>query len=195
MSSRRPTHARRHEIADAALRIIAERGLRRFTTAAVASEVELSEGAIFRHFPSKQAIVTAAIERVRELLFTTGPEEGTDPLERLGQFVRFRVLMVHAHPGIPRIVFSEELARAAGPAGARAVDELKRRSFAHIRDCLDEAAAKGLIRTDVPVDHLALLVQGLLLAMVFGAPKTLAQAPKDAAEAVWASVERMIRKE
>lgn len=192
-STRRPTEDRQREIADAALRLIAEQGLRRFTTAAVAERVGLSEGAIFRHFPSKQAIVAGAIDRVEELLFAAAPEQSDDPLERLGEFVRFRIETIHANPGIPRIVFSEELAHAAGPEGAERIGELKRRSFAFVRGCLEEAAQRGLVVTDVPLDHLVLLVQGLLLALVFRSSESRARSPRAAAEQAWTSVERLIR--
>lgn len=194
MSDRRSTEDRQREIADATLRIIAAQGLRGFTTAAVAAEVGLSDGAIFRHFPNKAAIVTAAIDRVEELLFTGAPAPAADPLERLGDFVRFRVATIHAHPGIPRIVFSEELAHAAGDEGAGKVAELKRRSFTFVRWCLEEAAERKLLVSDVPVDHLVLLVQGLLLALAFRASESDAPSASAAAEQAWRSVERLIRR-
>ena len=54
---RKPADDRRREIADAALRVIADHGLGRFTAVAMAREVGLTDAALFRHFPSKEAIV------------------------------------------------------------------------------------------------------------------------------------------
>ena len=48
---------RRQQIADAALEVIAELGLRGFTTQAVAARVGITDGTIFRHFKDKQEIV------------------------------------------------------------------------------------------------------------------------------------------
>jgi AcrR family transcriptional regulator len=66
---RRSAEARRREIADAALCVIAAEGLGHFTALAIAREVGLTDGALFRHFPTKDAIVDAAIDRFEELLF------------------------------------------------------------------------------------------------------------------------------
>lgn len=191
--SRLPTEDRQRQIADAALRIIAEQGLRRFTTAAVAERVGLSEGAVFRHFPNKKAIVTAAIDRVEEILFAGAPEPVDDPLERLGEFVRYRVEMLSAFPGIPRIVFSEELGHAAGAKGAAKVAELKLRSFEIVQRCLLDAHARGMLRTDVPLEHAMLIVQGTLLALVFRDATEDAAEARRRADALWQTVARLLR--
>ena len=54
---------------DVALKIIAGEGLRKFTAVAIAREIGTTDGNVFRHFPSKQAIVLAAVDRVEEILF------------------------------------------------------------------------------------------------------------------------------
>lgn len=69
MSSRQTSDARRRQIAEAALSVIAEDGLARFTSAAIARKVGVTDGALFRHFADKDAIVLAAIDRVEEILF------------------------------------------------------------------------------------------------------------------------------
>ena len=80
-AQRKPGADRRREIADAALRVIAEHGLGRFTALAVAEAVGLTDAALFRHFASMDAIVLGAIDRVEEHLFEGFPPEGADPLE------------------------------------------------------------------------------------------------------------------
>ena len=108
---RKPAGDRRREIADAALRVIADHGLGRFTAVAMAREVGLTDAALFRHFPSKEAIVLAAIDRVGELLFEGFPPQGGDPVERLGTFFRQRVAVIRAHPGIARIFATQQLSQ------------------------------------------------------------------------------------
>lgn len=188
MAQRQNTEDRRRQIAEAALRIIAEQGLGRFTTSTIAKEVGLSDGAIFRHFPSKEAIVEAAIDRVEEMLFAELPKPADDPLERLGEFIRYRVRVVGESPGISRMVFSDQLAQAAGEKSAERVADLKRRSLSFIRQCLSEAAEKGLLARDVPVDDLVLVVQGTILALVFTGEG------KRRADRVWQSLEQLIRR-
>src|SRR5512133_3920382 len=112
---------RRREIADAALRVIAAHGTGRFTALAVAREVGVTDGALFRHFPSMEAIVDAAIDRVEELLFEGFPPAEEDPLDRLGAFFRRRATVIRRSPGISPLVISDELAKAGSARGVERV--------------------------------------------------------------------------
>jgi len=189
MTVRQPTEERRRQIADAALKIIAERGLGRFTTQAIAAEIGVSDGMIFRHFASKEDIVLAALDRVEERLFEGFPPEDADPLVRLELFFRFRASLVGANPVIARLAFSEELPHAAGPRGAQQVESWKQRSLDFIVSCVDEAAAQGRIPRGLPVREVGVMVLGTLIALVrFG---ELAAGPA-ATNRAWSVIERMI---
>jgi AcrR family transcriptional regulator len=189
MTVRQPTEERRRQIADAALKIIAERGLGRFTTQAIAAEIGVTDGTLFRHFASKEDIVLAALDRVEERLFEGFPPEDADPLVRLELFFRFRASLVGANPVIARLAFSEELPHAAGPRGAQQVESWKQRSLDFIVSCVDEAAAQGRIPRGLPVREVGVMVLGTLIALVrFG---ELAAGPA-AANRAWSVIERMI---
>ena len=85
-------------IADAALKVIGEQGLARFTSQAIAREVGVSDAALFRHFATKEDIVLAVIDRVEEILFADFPPAGADPIERLGLFFRRRIAVIRRTP-------------------------------------------------------------------------------------------------
>lgn len=189
MTVRQPTAERRRQIADAALKVIAERGLGRFTTQAIAAEIGVTDATLFRHFASKEDIVLAALDRVEERLFEGFPPEDPDPLVRLERFFRFRASLVGANPVIARLAFSEELPHAAGPRGAQQVESWKQRSLDFIVSCVDEAAAQGRIPRGLPVREVGVMVLGTLIALVrFG---ELAAGPA-AADRAWSVIERMI---
>jgi AcrR family transcriptional regulator len=189
MTVRQPTEERRRQIADAALKVIAERGLGRFTTQAIAAEIGVTDATLFRHFASKEDIVLAALDRVEERLFEGFPPEDPDPLVRLERFFRFRASLVGANPVIARLAFSEELPHAAGPRGAQQVESWKQRSLDFIVSCVDEAAAQGRIPRGLPVREVGVMVMGTLIALVrFG---ELAAGPA-AANRAWSVIERMI---
>ena len=189
MTVRQPTEERRRQIADAALKVIAERGLGRFTTQAIAAEIGVTDATLFRHFASKEDIVLAALDRVEERLFEGFPPEDADPLVRLELFFRFRASLVGANPVIARLAFSEELPHAAGPRGAQQVESWKQRSLDFIVSCMDEAAAQGRIPRGLPVREVGVMVLGTLIALVrFG---ELAAGPA-AANRAWSVIERMI---
>ena len=189
MTVRQPTEERRRQIADAALKVIAERGLGRFTTQAIAAEIGVTDATLFRHFASKEDIVLAALDRVEERLFEGFPPDDPDPLVRLERFFRFRASLVGANPVIARLAFSEELPHAAGPRGAQQVESWKQRSLDFIVSCVDEAAAQGRIPRGLPVREVGVMVLGTLIALVrFG---ELAAGPA-AANRAWSVIERMI---
>jgi AcrR family transcriptional regulator len=191
MASRKPAGARRREIADVALTLIAERGLGRFTAAAVAREVGVTDAALFRHFPSMDDVVLAVIDRVEEVLLAGFPPARGDPVDRLGHFFRRRVEVARTHPGVARLVGSDQLAHAAPPAGVERVAALRRRSRDFVRTCLGEAERAGLLAEGVGAEEATVLVTGALLALVHGAPGT--RPATGLAERTWAALVRILR--
>jgi len=192
MSERKPAESRRREIADAALKVIAEQGLARFTSLAIAREVGVSDAALFRHFASKDDIVLAVIDRVEEVLFSGFPPMSQDPIERLGQFFRHRIEIIHTNPGIARLVSSDQLSQAAPPEGVARVAEFRRRSQSFVHDSLLQAYREGLMAEGVRPEEAAVLVLGSLMALAH-APNSMR--PSAAVpERVWAALERVLRR-
>ena len=189
---RKPADDRRREIADAALRVIADHGLGRFTAVAMAREVGLTDAALFRHFPSKEAIVLAAIDRVGELLFEGFPPQGRDPVERLGTFFRQRVAVIRAHPGIARIFATQELSHAAPAAGVERLAEFRSRSTGFVRACIAEAARRDLLASGLGVEEASLVVLGALLALAHSGAVPAGDVG-DLPERVWCTLETFLR--
>jgi len=106
---RKTTGIRQRQITEAALRIIGEKGIHGATTAAIAEEVGISEGAIYRHFNSKEDIVRSVIGKIGEDLLRILGEviNIADPLEKLGEIFRRHLAYAANNRGIPRTVFSE----------------------------------------------------------------------------------------
>ncbi|GEJ58480.1 TetR/AcrR family transcriptional regulator [Anaeromyxobacter diazotrophicus] len=194
MPERKTADARRREIADAALRVIAEQGLGRFTARAIAHEVGVSDAALFRHFETKEEIVLAVVDRVEEILFAGFPPAGRDPLERLGRFFRQRVAVIEENPGVARLVASDALAQAAPPEGVARVAELRRRSVRFVRACLEEASRAGLLAAGLEQEEAAVLVLGAILALTQGG-QLGARAGRSAAlaERTWRALDRLLR--
>ncbi|HSN92826.1 MAG TPA: TetR/AcrR family transcriptional regulator [Anaeromyxobacteraceae bacterium] len=192
MTARKTADSRRREIADAALKIIAEQGLARFTALAIAREVGVTDAALFRHFPTKEAIVLAVIDRVEEILFEGFPPEGADPLDRLGRFFDRRIAVIRRNPGVARLVASEQLAQAAPPEGVARVAEFRRRSQAFVRQTLAEAHRRGLLAPGLAPDEAAVLVLGALLALAHQGMGS--GAPEGLPRRVWRVIERAVRR-
>jgi AcrR family transcriptional regulator len=191
--TRKTAEDRRREIADAALRVIATQGLGRFTALAVAREVGLTDGALFRHFPSMEAIVDAAIDRVEELLFEGFPPADEDPIDRLGAFFRRRAAVIRQNPGISPLVISDELAKAGSARGLERVSGFRRRSAALVRACLAEAERRGLLAPGLGTEEAAFVVLGALLALIHGTTAPSAAAVVPLAARVWSALESFLR--
>ncbi|WP_242340134.1 MULTISPECIES: TetR/AcrR family transcriptional regulator [unclassified Anaeromyxobacter] len=192
LRERKPAEDRRREIADAALRVIASQGVGRFTALAIAREVGVTDAALFRHFPTKEAIVLAAIDRVGELLFEAFPPQDADPIRRLGNFFRQRVAVIRGRPGIARLFASEELAHAAPAAGAERLEEFRARSTDFVRACIAEALRSGALAKGLRVEEASLVVLGALLALAHSRavpPGDVADLP----ERVWSTLETFLR--
>lgn len=190
MSARERTETRREQIVDVALRIIATEGLGRFTTAAIAEAVGLTDGAIFRHFDSKEAIVLAVIERIERAFFADFPPAAPDPIDRLGAFFVGRIHAASGLPGAGHLMFSEQLAQAAGPEGVRRVRAMQQRSMAFVHESLAEARDRERLRLDVDPDDLFVLVRGAMLALLHpDARRGSERVLRARAERVWALLE------
>lgn len=192
MTPRKPADSRRREIADAALEVIAGQGLARFTSLAIAREVGVSDAALFRHFPTKEAIVMAVVDRVEEVLFAGFPPQGGDPIDRLGAFFRQRVRVIRDNPGVARLMGSEQLSQAAPPEGVARVAGFRQRSQSFVRGCLAEAHRRGLLAASLGPDEATVLVLGAILALAHS--PLAGRAPARLPERVWAALERLLRR-
>ncbi|MDO8418835.1 MAG: TetR/AcrR family transcriptional regulator [Rubrivivax sp.] len=110
MPTRLPTEERQAEIVAAALQLAREFSPALITTGDIATAVGISQGAVFKHFASKDAIWLAAMRWVREGLLASlhaAAQGAATPLEKLGAVFRAHVGYVVEHPGVPRFIFHE----------------------------------------------------------------------------------------
>lgn len=104
---------RKRQIVQAALRIIAQYGLKALTTAAIAQEVGISEPALYRHFENKEAILNATVEQIGAGLAKNAGNVLSMPdisaLKKIKKLFMLHLDYIEKNKGIPRLVFSEEL--------------------------------------------------------------------------------------
>jgi AcrR family transcriptional regulator len=173
VTARRPSADRQTELVDAALQIIATQGIAALSTRSLATEVGLSSGAIFRHFPSLAALLEAVVARVERVLDATFPPDALAPLERLAQVAQARASAVGGQRGILRLMLSEQFALALPAGGSDRLAACVRKTRGFVERCLGEAQASGHVRRDVPAVRLAPIVMGTvqMLALAPGNPR------------------------
>lgn len=191
---RKPTEVRQAEIVEAAMRIIASKGAKRFTARLIAEDVGVTAGAIYRHFSGMDEIVEAVIERTEAILFDGFPPAAADPWERLRAFFLRRVQVMVEHPDISKMLLSDHLAHLGGDRPWTRVRGMKRRSREFVGQCLQEAADHGAMADDVSVSAATVLVLGAILAVGHATTRVADEAETNqmAAE-VWSAIEKLHR--
>lgn len=155
---RRPTQERREEIAETALQIIAKQGITSLTVASLAKAVGLTGGALYRHFPSTDAILEAVAERAVRTLQSSMPDPSLPPLAWLETFVEGRSRAVAG--GVARVIMSEQIAKAMPETALRTLKAAVKGSFTGIERALRRGQEDGVIRRDLPARRLAPMVVG-----------------------------------
>lgn len=160
--SRRSSELRQVELVDAALSIIAARGITALSTRNLAAEVGLSTGAIFRHFASLDALLDAVVARVESVLDSTYPSKELPPLERLERFVEARSAAVGGQLGILRLVLSDQFLMALPESGSARLSASVQRSWAFVRGCVRDGQRAGEFRADIDANALAVIAMGTI---------------------------------
>ena len=153
-------------MAQAALRIVGARGMGALTTASLAAEVDLSTGALFRHFPSFDAILDETVACALRSVEETFPDSGQPALERLLDLAQRRVHLLVAEPGIAWMLRSDEAALSLPPEAVARLRRLAKRSRDFLLDAIREGAAQGTIRRDIAAEHLVVPVIGTIHTLV-----------------------------
>jgi len=185
--SKQPTEARQASLIEAALALAAERSPADVTTAQLAAAIGVTQGAVFRHFESKEAIWLAvfddASERLLASLQSAAAPHTTNGLHALEAVFGAHVAFVSEQPGLPRLVFQELQRPQETPLKAK-VRQLMQAYRLLLVGLLKRGQAEGCIAPgiDPQAATVALMgaVQGLVMqALVSGDVAAMrAQAPR-----------------
>jgi AcrR family transcriptional regulator len=159
-----PAEERRAVIVETVLELAAEGNPSEITTASIAERMRLTQGALFRHFPSKDAVWSAVIEWVAERLLLRVErmvEEASTPLAALEAAFIANIRFAAEYPGAPRLLFGE-LQRTGESAPRNIAKTLMRRYAERLRLLVDEGKERGEIRRDVSSEEAAHLLIGVV---------------------------------
>jgi AcrR family transcriptional regulator len=159
---------RREEIIRVTLELAAKQGVDDVTTQDMAQAMGVTQGAVFRHFLSKDAIWLAVMQWVRDRLMGVmgrAAEQGSDPLDALQRMFFAQIEFIASHPAIPRVLVSEHL-HGRSAALRRLVTEIMLGYEAKIAGLLADAQAQGLARVDLDVHAAATLYIGMIQGLV-----------------------------
>lgn len=161
-TKRLSTELRQIELVDAALHLVATRGIAALSTRSLAEEVGLTSGALFRHFGSLDELLDAVVARVQSVLDATYPPGGLPPRERLVRFAEARSGAVGAQVGVLRLVLSDQFRLALPRRGSARLGACVEKTRGFLVRALRDGQADGTIRDDVDPESLALVVMGTI---------------------------------
>jgi len=164
---RQSTDIRQEQIKQAVLDIIYTDGLKNLSTRNLANRIGMSEGAIFRHFPTKQDIILSIIKDVHTDFIGQLRKIASSPIEpeaRLERFIGETVSYLTKNKGITMLLFSEASHNndASMKSSLQQIFNNQKKLVSKI--FLDGIAA-GRWDRSVPVESLAMLYMGIPVSL------------------------------
>ncbi|MBU0593575.1 MAG: TetR/AcrR family transcriptional regulator [Gammaproteobacteria bacterium] len=169
---RQSAEIRRHDIIEAAMELIRHEGVSKLTTRSLAKAVGIAQPTLFLHFGNKSHVLVALVDSIqeglRQELMSLALNQMT-PLEQIKTVVRTHLNFIQNQPGIPRLLFSEEL-QSGDPIFRERMDQLVMFFLKFISGMISAAQEAGEIRADIIPQQAACLliasIQGLALRWV-----------------------------
>jgi len=163
-----PAEERRAATVEAVVDLAAEQNPSDITTTAIAQRMGLTQGALFRHFPTKDAILEAVMSWVTERLLarvSKAAESAPSPLAALEAIFQTHIDFVCERPGVPRMLFGE-LQRPGDTLPKRIVRTLLHRYDERLRGLLEAGKAQGELDPMLDVGAAAGLFIGAIQGLV-----------------------------
>jgi AcrR family transcriptional regulator len=168
-----PAEERRAATVDAVIELAATRDPGEITTTVIARHMGVTQGALFRHFPTKDAILEAVMGWVADRLLARvdrAAANAPSATAALDAVFKAHTGFVAEHPGVPRMIFGE-LQRSGSTATKRMVATLLRHYGERLRALLETGCRNGEFRPDLDVGAAVTLflgtVQGLVIQALF----------------------------
>jgi len=115
-----PADERRAATVEAVVALAAQTNHSDISTTAIAKHMGVTQGALFKHFPTKESIIEAVMGWVADRLLAridAATRKAATPLAALEAVFMTHVEFVTIHPGVPRMLFGElQRAEMNGPS-------------------------------------------------------------------------------
>lgn len=175
---------RRLETVETLIDLAGEQNPNAITTQALADKMGLTQGAIFRHFPTKESIFSGVMGWVAERLMKhihKAIKSEDSAIDKLQSMFLAHISFVSKHPGIPRILFGE-LQHDKNSAPKQMVKQLIAQYADLLQDIMRTGKERGELNPNLDIEAATLLfigsIQGLVMQSMLAADRQdmLAQA-------------------
>jgi TetR/AcrR family transcriptional regulator len=163
-----PADERRAATVEAVIRLAAEQNPSDITTTAIAQQMGLTQGALFRHFPTKDALIEAVMTWVAERLLARVDQAAqpvSSPLAALEAVFMAHIDFVAEHPGVPRMLFGE-LQRQGETLPKKMAHILIHRYGERLQRLLQKGKMTGELASDLDSEAASVLFIGSIQGLV-----------------------------
>jgi AcrR family transcriptional regulator len=167
---RKSHEERKEEIIQATLNLAADDKTKKLTTQGIADEIGISQPTIFKHFKSSDKLFTAVFDWVAANIFKSidivllNKADTAD--QRLQKLITAQLNFISAHPGIPRLIFSNQVSHGS-PKFKVVVQTIMDLYTQKVSGLIIEGMASGEYRPNLNTQDTAQLItttiQGLLI--------------------------------
>ncbi len=158
----------REKLIEVGAQVIALEGLRNFTAKNLGNKLNISDAAVFKHFPTMEHLAIEIIDRYTlECMYNIDKaiEEGGNAIEKLARVIDTHIQLLEDTRGvIPILCF--EFSRSSN-------EEIKTRIFSFLNEyaekisgILVEGMEEGLIRKDIDISEVSLSFIGFMQSRV-----------------------------
>ena len=163
------TEDRREELVQAALELAARRSPAEITTGDLALAIGITQGGVFKHFESKEAIWLAVLDWTHQSLIgrleQAAQARQDNALQALRAVFLAHIGFVEQFPGVPRLVF-QELQHAKPTPLKSSVQQLMADYRTLVTQLLDQAHEERLLAKDVDLPSAVVLFMGAVQGLV-----------------------------
>jgi AcrR family transcriptional regulator len=163
-----PADERRTVTVEAVVALAAQQNPTDITTAAIAQHMGLTQGAIFRHFPSKESIVQSVLDWVSDKLMTRVDQAAMaqqSPLAALEAVFMAHIGFISEHPGAPRMLLAE-LQKSGDTIPKRMVVTLIANYRGRIIELLEKGKTCNEVAAELDLDAASTLYIGMIQGLV-----------------------------
>jgi AcrR family transcriptional regulator len=168
VTQRENTEVRQRQIISAARRLIVKYGSEHVTVRRMASEIGVSEGAIYRHFKSKNDVLSFLIDDIENTLIadiennTAGEKKSLDVLENI---IVAHLSSIEQRKGVSFHVIAEIISlgdKKLNKKIRKAIDKY----IESIKNILAAGIEQGFVRQNIDVDSAALMFFSMTQGLV-----------------------------
>ena len=169
VQKRENTEVRQQQIIDAAAILIFKYGSEHLTVKKIATEVGISEAAIYRHFKSKRSIISFLLTHIEEVLLRDISSEtvANNPmtLEIIEKIIGTHFSMISMRKGISFQVIAEIISlgdKKLNKQASLTIDKY----ISRLKELLTDGVRDGAVRPDIDLESSATLLFAMIQGLV-----------------------------